>query len=111
MAPNWYEMAEKQINDEDQILKNFSGTLDGERGHLFITNKKILFVHEEGFLRKSYDITLDLLYNEISKISTVERYELDITDKEGKKHEFTTSDFPVVHVERFIEEAAHTVFA
>jgi hypothetical protein len=111
VAPNWYEMAEKQIDEEDQILKNFPGKLDGERGHLFITNKKILFVHEEGFLRKSYDITLDLPYNKISKISTVERYELDITDKEGKKHEFISSDFPVAPVERFIEEAAHTVYA
>lgn len=109
--PKWYDVAEKHVNEGERILRTFPGKLDGEGGYIVITDKKLFFVREEGFLRKSYDLTLDLPYDEISKVSIADRYELVLTDDEDRKHEFTTSELPVANVERSIEEAAHKVYA
>lgn len=102
--PRWYEIAEKNLEEGDEIQKSYPGKLDGESGYLLLSNKKLQFVHEEGFLRKSYEINLELSYDEIRKISPNGRYELDLTDKKGKKHDFKTFEIPESIIEKNLEE-------
>lgn len=97
--PKWYDIAEKALDQEDKILKSYPGRLDGSSGYLMISMKKILFVHEEGFLHKTYDLALEMPIDKIL-ISHKGKYELDITDNEGKRHQFRTTDIPVSIIEK-----------
>ena len=100
IAPKWFEIAEKSLDEGDDIQKSFQGKLDGDRGYLCLSNKKLLFVHEEGFLKKSYDLILDLPKEKVDKISHDGKYKLDITETEGKKHKFETFELPVSIIEK-----------
>ena len=60
MSPKWYDFAAQRAQEGEELLKNYSGRLDGNYGHLFITNQRLFFVKEEGFLRKSYEQTMSL---------------------------------------------------
>jgi hypothetical protein len=97
-------MAEKVLENDDGIQKSYPGTLNGKRGYLMMSNQKLVFVHEEGFIRKTYDLTLDLPYGKIGKISPQGKYELEITDINGVKHIFKTEELNVSIVENGLEE-------
>ncbi len=100
IAPKWYELAEKNLDEGDEIQKSFQGKLDGDKGYLCLSNKKLLFVHEEGFLSKTYDLILDLPKEKIDNISHDSKYNLEITETEGKKHQFKSLDIPVSIIEK-----------
>ena len=100
IAPKWYEIAEKTLEEGDKIQKSFQGRLDGDGGYLCLSNKKLLFVHEEGFLSKSYELILDLPKEKIEKISQDGKYKLDIVETEGKKHKFNSLDIPASVIEK-----------
>jgi len=53
-----------------------------------MSDRKLMFVHEEGFLRKNYELTLDLPYDKIVEISQKGKHELDFTDVKDKKYVF-----------------------
>lgn len=88
MSPKWYDFAAQKSKPGEELLKNYSGKLDGDYGHLFLTNQRLLFVKEEGFLRKSYEQTLDLPYTNLDELKKEGTYELCITCKDGKEHKF-----------------------
>lgn len=106
-SAKWYEIAEKNLEPGDKIEKSYSGELDGEGGHILMSDKKLMFVHEEGFLRKNYELTLDLPYDKIAKISLEGKNELDFTDVEGKKHVFKSYDLLMKYVYESLEKLAH----
>jgi len=103
----WYELAEKSLDLGDKIQKSYPGKLDGEFGHILMSDRKLVFVHEEGFLRKNYELTLDLPYDKIVEISQKGKHELDFTDVKDKKYVFETSDISISHVEDSLKELAH----
>jgi hypothetical protein len=82
--------AEKNLESGDEIQKSYPGKIDGKYGYLVMSNRKLQFVHEKGFLRKSYELILDLPYEKIGKIFPKSRYELDLTEIGGKTHAFKT---------------------
>jgi len=104
MLPKWRELAEKNLDAGDEILVSYPGELDREFGYLMLSNRRLQFVHEEGFLRKAYKLTLDLPYEKIGKIYPKSKYELDLTEREGKTHTFTTFEFPESIVEKRLKE-------
>ena len=106
-SPKWYDLAEKNIEQGDSIQKSYEGKLNGKTGYLILSNRKLLFVREEGFLRKTYDLSLDLPYEKIDKISHEGRYELELTDVEGKKHDFKTFAVPVSRIAESLEDLVH----
>ena len=88
MVPKWYEYAQKQLDKNEYIQKTFEGKLDGNYGHLYITDHRLLFVKQEGFLRKSYEIILDLLKDNIKKIKQASSYELYVVDTSDREYIF-----------------------
>ena len=106
-ASKWYEIAEKNFEPGDEIEYSYPGKLDGEDGYILMSDKKLIFVHEEGFLRKNYELTLDLPYDEIAKIYREGNYELDFTDVKGKKHVFKAYDVPMKNIYENLEKLAH----
>lgn len=109
--PKWYEFAEKSLDHGDEIQKIYVGKIDGERGYLCLSNMKLLFVHEEGFLRKTYDVTIDLPYEKIGKISREGRYELNLVEVEGQKHDFKTVEPPVSVIEKSLKDLMKSAHA
>ena len=49
-------------------MKTYSGELDKKYGTLVLSKKRLLFVREEGFLKKTYTTTMNHSYEEIKKI-------------------------------------------
>lgn len=94
MAPKWKEIAENNLEKGDQIEKTYPAKLEGKTGYMLLSGKKFQFVNEEGFLRKSYDLTLDLPYAQINTVTQKERYLIEITDTNGQKHEIQFSEIP-----------------
>jgi hypothetical protein len=90
MSQKWFEYAKRSTAPDEKLDKNFDGKLDGQYGHLMITDKKIFFVKEEGFLRKKYSIPFILTYDKLKDVNPIDRTNLQITDKSGKTHRFVT---------------------
>jgi len=103
MAPKWYEYAEKKLKKKEKLGKNFEGRLDGNYGHLFITNKRLLFIKQEGFLRKSYEMILDLPQKNIESLECTGKHRMDIVESGGNRHGFE-SDIVASRVEKIIKE-------
>jgi hypothetical protein len=104
MKPKWYEFGEKSLAKDDEVKKNYTGRLNGEYGHLMLSGKKLLFVKEEGFLRKKYAVTLNLPYEDIEEVKQEDRYDLKITGESGGSYEFITDDIPVNLVDESVQE-------
>jgi len=104
MKPKWYEFGEKSLAKDDEVKKNYTGRLNGEYGHLMLSDKKILFVKEEGFLRKKYAVTLNLPYEDIEEVKQEDRFDLKIKGASGDSYEFITDDIPVNLVDESVRE-------
>ena len=103
MPPKWYEYAQRCTSPDEHLGRNYDGQLDGDYGHLFISDKKLIFVKEEGFLRKKYSVPLTLKYDDIQDIRSIDRNHLQISEKTGKTHEFE-SDINVSIINKAIHE-------
>ncbi len=90
MTPKWYTYAEKCTSPEEHLGKHFDGMLDGDYGHLIISDKKLIFVKEEGFIRKIFSAPLVLLYDNVKDIHPVDDHHLLISEKTGKRYKFAT---------------------
>ncbi|MDH5201622.1 MAG: hypothetical protein OEW93_12095 [Candidatus Bathyarchaeota archaeon] len=97
-------MAEKRLGPEDEIKTSWAGELDGKNGFLMMSNKKLLFMQESGFLSKKYDFPLDLPYDRIREIKPESRNKLVLADAEDRKHSFVTYDMPVSRVEQSLRK-------
>lgn len=104
MAPKWYEFGEKSLQRGDHNEKAYDGRLDGDYGHLMLSDNKLLFVKEEGFLRKKYTVTLNLPYEEIEEVKPEDRYDLKITEKSGDRHDFILDGIPASIVDKSVHE-------
>lgn len=102
--PKWYDLAEKELEGKDEIQKSYSGKFNDEGGYLILSNEKLLFVKEEGFLRKNYELIQEMPYEKIGKIAHDDRYTMELTDVEGEKYEFETHDIPVKIIEDNLKE-------
>jgi len=81
----WLELAKKKLDPKDRVQREYEVRFDGKTGWLVMSFRKLLFVEERGFLRKQYNLLLDLLYENIDNIA-LERDQLVITDSENLKH-------------------------
>ncbi len=62
------EFAQKNLQRGDQLRRTYSGRMDGSYGHLMISDQKILFVKEEGFIRKTRSVALDLPLERVGEV-------------------------------------------
>ena len=91
LVKKWYEMAQKSLDKGDEIIKSYTGTLNHEQGHLIISDRKIIFLEEEGTFRKNYRVMLDLPYERLTKVTHINNNEIDFIDDEGNEHFFRPS--------------------
>jgi hypothetical protein len=92
----------KSVDPKDEILKTYPGELDNKYGTLVLSNTRLLFVKEEGFLKKSYTTTLNHFYNEIKKIER-KGMRLEFTDMKDKVYVFKSEGTALV-VENSLRE-------
>ena len=85
------ELARERLEPGDDVQKSYEGRLNNRGGSLMGSKSKLVFVEEKGFLSKTYDVVLDLPYENVREFKSVDRYKLRITDSEGKEHEFVSS--------------------
>jgi hypothetical protein len=78
----------------------YGGWCDGKHGHIVLSRRKMLFLHEKGFIHKNYDVILDIPYEKVGEIVPEDRYHLEIVDVEGRKHELRSQDIPVSAIEK-----------
>lgn len=94
------EIAEKSMSRGDRVRKTYMGRLDGDYGYLVMSDEKLLFVKEEGFIRKSRSVVLNLPYEQVEGVRSESRYELSITGRDGKRHGFVVDNIPVTVIEK-----------
>lgn len=85
------DLAKDRLDPEDQVQRTYRGRWDGTGGVLLLSNRRLLFVHEEGVLRKTYTLVMDIPYEKVGKFAIEGRYQLAITDVGGRKHIFTSA--------------------
>jgi hypothetical protein len=99
VAPEWYDIAVRNLDQGDEISKSYPLKLNDNDGYLLFSNKKVLFVHGEGLFRKKYELTFKLPYEKIESVSKTGKYELDITDVEGGRHKIKTFEISASRIE------------
>ena len=103
MAQNWYKEAEKALEPGDAIQKSYPGHLDGGRGYLIISNKRLMFQNVKGFLSKKYDLTMNVPLENISKVDVKGRaIEIETLDK---KYRLAPDEVPASIVVKSITQA------
>jgi hypothetical protein len=106
MSSKVFEIASKSLDPNDKVSKSYPGRFEGKDGILVLSNMRLLFIKEEGFLKKSYTTTLNLPYKEVKKIVRRGMY-LDFTDMKDKVYVFT-SDVSAPIVENSLRELMKT---
>jgi len=96
----------KSLDPNDKTMKSYTGRFEGKSGTLVFTNMRLLFIKEEGFLKKSYTTTLNLPYKEIKTIVRRGMY-LEFTDTKDKMYRFE-SDVSTPIVENALKELMKT---
>ena len=88
----------------EAIQKSFPGNLDGGRGYLIISNKRLMFQNVKGFLSKKYTITMNVPLESISEVDVSGGNDIEIgaTDK---KYVLKTDDVPASIILKSITEA------
>ena len=104
MTQNWYKEAEKALEPGDAIQKSYPGNLDGGRGYLIISNKRLMFQNVKGFLSKKYDITMNVPLESISKLNVTEGNDIEIGTTD-KKYVLNTDEVPASIILKSITEA------
>jgi len=107
IAPKWYDLIEKNLESGDEIRRTYAGKLNGNGGYLCLSNRKLFFVLEEGFIRKTYNIALNLPYDEIDDVSPESRHNLKIKENKGREHKFVALEVPASIIERSFEELTY----
>jgi hypothetical protein len=102
----YVEIAEKELEKGDKVDKSYTGRLDGEFGHLLMSNENLMFVTEKGFLSKKYKLVQKIPFADIDKLSQVGGYELEFSDETGKKFDFKP-DIPANTIVNEIKKRLH----
>lgn len=91
MSQPWYDLAKQTLDPDDVIEKTYSCKLGNEGGYLCLGRKKMVFVNVKGFLRKNYNVILDVPYTEVNEIGLADRFSLNLV-KQDKKYKIETTD-------------------
>ena len=86
MSKPWHDLAEKALGSDDKVEKTYSCTYDKQNGFLCLGRKKLVFVSVKGFLKKSYNVLLDVQSDEIDEVGLTSRYRFNVIH-EGTTHQ------------------------
>jgi len=106
MSSKVLEIAHESLDPTEKVSKSYPGRFEGKNGTLVLSSMRLPFIKEEGFLKKSYAITLNLPYKEVKNIVRRGMY-LEFTDAKDKVYVFT-SDISTPIVENALRELMKT---
>ena len=95
---------EKHIGVDDQVKETCECQMHGETGQLIMTTRRLLFVREEGLLRKKVLISLELPYNRIKRVASEGSVKLNVYDVNEIRHTFIVMDTPATKLESRLTE-------
>ena len=84
MSKPWYDMASGKLGPSDTIQKTYTCTIDKKYGYLCLSNEKLLFVSSKGFLKKSYNVELDVPYTDLKEVKLDSRYKMNLGHQTGE---------------------------
>ena len=88
---NILDLVKEQLKPSDQVQHHYRTQLNREAGVLVLTNNKLIFFEEKrGLLRTSYRNTMEVLYENISKVTTTASHTLELK-VENKKYNLQVS--------------------
>jgi hypothetical protein len=96
----------KSLDPKDEVSKAYPGEFEKKYGSLVLSKTRLLFIKEEGFLKKSYTTTLNLTYKEVKNIVRKGEY-LEFTDVKDKVYVFK-SEVSAPIVEKSLRELIKT---
>ena len=98
LITNWFDETKKELRNGDNIQKSYRVEMGGHMGYLTLTDERIIFLRVDGFLRKSYQKTLDYPYDEIQKITRKNSHSFELSCINDKKYSFETLRIPAIHI-------------
>jgi len=101
-VPGWFDLAKNRLDPGDQVQKSYFVRCDGKKGYIMMSNKKLFFVEENGFLHKSYNLDLEIPYEKVGEI-TFESGQLTLTDSEGRRRNITPIEVPILTMKSSLE--------
>ena len=90
----WYKFAKKHVDPVDQIQNTYPGRYDGKLGQFVMSNKKLLFVEEKGWISKISSLLLEVPYEKVGEI-TVKGDRITFT-AEDITHSITSSAASII---------------
>jgi len=103
MSAPWLSVVKKVLDEDDSPVKNYPGKSDNKSGYLVVTKKKLVFVHEKGLFRKSYELVWDTPLSSLNKVEQSDRYKIRLNGGD-KTYEVETGELSPKIVLRAIEE-------
>ena len=104
MANEWLEYAKSRLDPDDEVQKNFIARYNGNYGYIVMSQRKVLFIGEKGFIRHTHDLLLELPYETVEDTSIEAPNTLIIESEGGKRHVFTTDFAPATTIETNLKE-------
>jgi hypothetical protein len=71
--------AEQQLAKDDSIVQQYRSIYNSTEGALFLTKQRVLFIQPQGFLRKTYHVTLNVPYDTITKTTVDASHRFTVT--------------------------------
>ena len=84
MSKPWHDMASGKLGPSDIIQKTYMCTLDKKYGYLCLSKEKLLFVSSKGFLKKSYNVELNVPYTDLREVKLDGRYKMNVGHQTGE---------------------------
>lgn len=84
MSKPWYDMASGKLGPSDTIQKTYTCTIDKKYGYLCLSNEKLLFVSSKGFLKKLYNVELDVPYTDLKEVKLDSRFKMNLGHQTGE---------------------------
>jgi hypothetical protein len=98
MITNWFDETKKELRKGDRMQKSYRVELNSHEGYLTLTDRRIIFLRVDGFIRKSYNKTLDYSYDEIQEIKRKNSHSFELICTNDKKYSFETLGIPAIHI-------------
>ncbi len=103
MSKPWYDIAASKLDPEDSIQKSYSCSYNKNHGYLCLGSKKLVFVSVKGFLKKSYDVSLNIPYSELEEVSQESRFKLNLKHN-GNDHIINSTNVSAKVIKKALQD-------
>jgi hypothetical protein len=94
IVSNWVDEAKKSLEAGDKIEKTYPCKLNGESGYLALSDKKLQFIVQKGFLSKTYSKKYEVAYGKIKKLDQKNLYTIELLDGDNAARDFNFNELP-----------------